>query len=160
MLKRNFLIVAIMAIVSVFAVVSIAHAQDVTPQPTAEVTAIVTAPAPLPDQGPNSVLTPQLVTDIFAVLSFLAAGFALGRYRPGEVARELERNKLALDSAERVALNTIPVTALDTIRGIIADVKVIADVAGKITDGLPNEVQASTDSVEITSTSAAPPTVG
>lgn len=112
-----------------------AFAQEVTEVPTAVLTATAT---PEPGNSGGSFLTPAFVQDIFVLITFLVVGFAAGRYRPGELAREMQKNKQILDTAERISVNTIPVTALETIRQIIKDGKVILDVADKITDGQPN----------------------
>lgn len=133
-MKKVFALLIV--VVLSLAVVTAIHAQEATdtPAPTVEATQEPTGNG----NGGVSIFTPDLVKDIFGILTFLAIGFAAGRYRPGDVARELQKNKDALDSAERIALKTIPVDALELIRGIIKDVKDIADVADKITDGQNN----------------------
>lgn len=138
------LIVGIVLLVLAFSFISVL-AQDVT----AEVTPVLTATATPGGGGGSSggILGPDTVGAIFAVLTFLAVGFAAGRYRPGEVARELEKNKAALDSAEKIALNTIPVSALETIRAIVADATDVLRVATKILDGTPNDTPPDEPSV-------------
>lgn len=128
---RSMLLIVVL--VSLLAIAFPIHAQEVTETPVVTVT-----PAP-PGNTPGTIQVPELVGAIFAVLTFLAVGFAAGRYNPGEIARKMEQDKMAMDSAERIALNTIPLPALETIRGIIKDGRDVLDLAGKLLDGQPND---------------------
>lgn len=112
---------------------------------TQELPPVTVEVIPTPEIGveepanPGSIFTPELIRDIFLFITFLVVGFAAGRYNPGKVAREIQKDKNIQDSMERIALNTIPVTALGHIRDIVADMGAVIDVLKRVTDGLPNE---------------------
>ncbi len=116
---------------------------------------VVTSPPP-------STSPPNQVVDVLSVLGYVLAAFAagglVGATAVGVVAGRLLKNKDALDALERVAVSTIPLSALPTINELAKSIGVAAKLLDKVTDQQPNVPDVP--SLPTTQVSPEPPTTG
>ncbi len=98
---------------------------------------VTTSPSSGPSSGP-----PNAIADVLSVLGYVLAAFAAGGLVGGTavsvVAGRLLKNKDALDALERVAVSTIPISALPVINELARNIATAAKLLDKVTDQQPN----------------------
>ena len=115
--------------------VCLALSQEATAIPTADGPVIVV---------PDPIEPGQIITDVGSIIFYLLAAFGVGGVAGiagfGIIANRLLKNKDALDAMERLATNTIPLSALEVINSIAETAAKVAELVAVITDRLPNVI--------------------
>lgn len=105
-------------------------AQEATPEPTPE----VVVPGEFDYENDTVV-----VLDILQILGIVVSSFLIGGVTIGVLALRILKDKTALDTLERITVNTVPAHLLLGARTVIKNGKRFVVLADMITDGQPNE---------------------